>query len=210
MSHADHNAMSAANPSNTCPQPAGRAGLGWSRWPPSPSSADGGRDFYLQMLTQMMILAIFAMSLDLLQGVTGLVSLGHAAFFGWPATRWPSSRPTRPDQPVVEPAPGGAGRAGRAGHRLLRGAHPRHLLHHGDHGVRPDGVLPVLRQQGPGRLRRHLRQLQGPADAGGGAESTWKTRPLLLLHPGHAAGGVPFLRRLLFSPFGRVPGRASG
>jgi len=41
-----------------------------------------GRDFYLQMLTQMMILAIFAMSLDLLQGVTGLVSLGHAAFFG--------------------------------------------------------------------------------------------------------------------------------
>lgn len=41
-----------------------------------------GRDFYLQMLTQMMILAIFAMSLDLLQGVTGLLSLGHAAFFG--------------------------------------------------------------------------------------------------------------------------------
>ncbi|WP_101049745.1 branched-chain amino acid ABC transporter permease [Macromonas nakdongensis] len=39
-------------------------------------------DYYLQMLTQMMILAIFAMSLDLLQGVTGLVSLGHAAFFG--------------------------------------------------------------------------------------------------------------------------------
>ena len=42
---------------------------------------DGG-DFYLQMLSQMMILAIFAMSLDLLQGVTGLVSLGHAAYFG--------------------------------------------------------------------------------------------------------------------------------
>ncbi|GAB3188277.1 branched-chain amino acid ABC transporter permease [Hydrogenophaga aquatica] len=40
------------------------------------------RDYYLQMLTQMMILAIFAMSLDLLQGVTGMVSLGHAAFFG--------------------------------------------------------------------------------------------------------------------------------
>jgi branched-chain amino acid transport system permease protein len=40
------------------------------------------RDFYLQLLTQMMILAMFAMSLDLLQGVTGMVSLGHAAFFG--------------------------------------------------------------------------------------------------------------------------------
>lgn len=41
-----------------------------------------GSDFYQQMVTRMMILAIFAMSLDLLQGVTGLVSLGHAAYFG--------------------------------------------------------------------------------------------------------------------------------
>lgn len=41
-----------------------------------------GTDFYVQMVTRMMILAIFAMSLDLLQGVTGLVSLGHAAYFG--------------------------------------------------------------------------------------------------------------------------------
>lgn len=41
-----------------------------------------GTDFYLQTMTRMMILAIFAMSLDLLQGVTGLVSLGHAAYFG--------------------------------------------------------------------------------------------------------------------------------
>lgn len=41
-----------------------------------------GSDFYIQMVTRMMILAIFAMSLDLLQGVTGLVSLGHAAYFG--------------------------------------------------------------------------------------------------------------------------------
>jgi branched-chain amino acid transport system permease protein len=39
-------------------------------------------DFYVSMVARMMILAIFAMSLDLLQGVTGLVSLGHAAFFG--------------------------------------------------------------------------------------------------------------------------------
>ncbi len=41
-----------------------------------------GTDFYTQMITRMMIMAIFAMSLDLLQGVTGLVSLGHAAYFG--------------------------------------------------------------------------------------------------------------------------------
>jgi len=41
-----------------------------------------GTDFYVQTVARMMILAIFAMSLDLLQGVTGLVSLGHAAYFG--------------------------------------------------------------------------------------------------------------------------------
>ncbi|MEY4296028.1 MAG: hypothetical protein RLY82_1716 [Pseudomonadota bacterium] len=41
-----------------------------------------GSDFYKEMITRMMIFAIFAMSLDLLQGVTGLVSLGHAAYFG--------------------------------------------------------------------------------------------------------------------------------
>jgi branched-chain amino acid transport system permease protein len=41
-----------------------------------------GTDFYAEVVAQMMIYAIFAMSLDLLLGVTGLVSLGHAAFFG--------------------------------------------------------------------------------------------------------------------------------
>jgi branched-chain amino acid transport system permease protein len=38
--------------------------------------------FGKELLTEIAILAIFAMSLDLLVGYTGLVSLGHAAFFG--------------------------------------------------------------------------------------------------------------------------------
>jgi len=38
--------------------------------------------FYLDLFAKIMIMAAFAMSLDLLVGVTGLVSLGHAAFFG--------------------------------------------------------------------------------------------------------------------------------
>lgn len=38
--------------------------------------------FYLQLFGKIMIMAIFAMSLDLLVGFTGLISLGHAAFFG--------------------------------------------------------------------------------------------------------------------------------
>ncbi|TDV96903.1 amino acid/amide ABC transporter membrane protein 2 (HAAT family) [Halomonas alkaliantarctica] len=39
-------------------------------------------NFMLEKLTLMLILALFAMSLDLLVGVVGLVSLGHALFFG--------------------------------------------------------------------------------------------------------------------------------
>jgi len=41
-----------------------------------------GATFYVQLVSKIMILAIFAMSLDLLIGSAGLVSLGHAAFFG--------------------------------------------------------------------------------------------------------------------------------
>jgi branched-chain amino acid transport system permease protein len=37
---------------------------------------------YLALITQIFILAIFALSYDLLQGHGGIVSLGHAAFFG--------------------------------------------------------------------------------------------------------------------------------
>ncbi|HTP95174.1 MAG TPA: branched-chain amino acid ABC transporter permease [Burkholderiales bacterium] len=41
-----------------------------------------GSTFYIQLGAKIMIMAIFAMSLDLLVGYTGLVSLGHAAYFG--------------------------------------------------------------------------------------------------------------------------------
>jgi branched-chain amino acid transport system permease protein len=41
-----------------------------------------GSTFYMQLLTKVLIMAIFAMSLDLLVGYTGLVSFGHAAYFG--------------------------------------------------------------------------------------------------------------------------------
>jgi branched-chain amino acid transport system permease protein len=38
--------------------------------------------YYLGLVVQMMIFALFAMSLDLLIGYTGMASLGHAAYFG--------------------------------------------------------------------------------------------------------------------------------
>jgi branched-chain amino acid transport system permease protein len=44
--------------------------------------AFSGDRFWLQFLGKAMITCIFAMSLDLLVGYTGLVSLAHASFFG--------------------------------------------------------------------------------------------------------------------------------
>lgn len=41
-----------------------------------------GGKYYVDLAAKVMILAIFALSLELLVGQTGLVSFGHAAFFG--------------------------------------------------------------------------------------------------------------------------------
>ena len=41
-----------------------------------------GQEFYTELVTRVMILSMFAISLDLLVGYTGLISFGHAAWFG--------------------------------------------------------------------------------------------------------------------------------
>lgn len=47
-------------------------------------SADSHK-YYIELLSKVMIMAIFALSLQLLIGYTGLVSLGHAAYFAMSA-----------------------------------------------------------------------------------------------------------------------------
>jgi branched-chain amino acid transport system permease protein len=42
----------------------------------------GGDKYWTKLVTRMIVLGIFAMSLDFIVGYTGLVSFGHAAFFG--------------------------------------------------------------------------------------------------------------------------------
>src|SRR5690606_24072309 len=44
-----------------------------------------GSKYHGDLVTKIMILSIFALSLQLLVGFTGMVSLGHAAFFGFAA-----------------------------------------------------------------------------------------------------------------------------
>lgn len=42
----------------------------------------GLSNFYIELIAKVLVFAIFAMSLDFLVGYTGLVSFGHAAYFG--------------------------------------------------------------------------------------------------------------------------------
>ncbi len=48
----------------------------------SPTLLGNQSDFFIEKLTLILIMALFAVSLDLLVGVVGLTSLGHALFFG--------------------------------------------------------------------------------------------------------------------------------
>lgn len=48
------------------------------------------------IINEIAIVALFAVSLDLILGYTGIVSLGHAAFLVWaamPLASWPSTSP---------------------------------------------------------------------------------------------------------------------
>jgi branched-chain amino acid transport system permease protein len=76
-----------------------------------------GEPFYVQLVTKIMILAIFALSLDLLVGYAGLVSLGHAAFFGLAGYVVAALNPALPSLWLTLPAAIGA----CAGFALLTG-----------------------------------------------------------------------------------------
>ena len=73
--------------------------------------------YHLQLATQIAITALFALSLDLILGYAGIVSLGHAAFFGLGAyTAGDTSRSTAGaipslDWPPELPSPGSFGYA---------------------------------------------------------------------------------------------------
>jgi branched-chain amino acid transport system permease protein len=89
MAQADSAPIGAAHGDEAGPRPAPRAAGLLARALPLlaafvalavfPLAAD---DYYVGLAMKIMILAIFALSLELLVGQTGLVSFGHAAFFG--------------------------------------------------------------------------------------------------------------------------------
>ena len=69
-------------------QPASRAQSRWRPWEIAliwavrARAAGCSRRTHALLVNEIAILALFAMSLDLILGYAGIVSLGHAAFFG--------------------------------------------------------------------------------------------------------------------------------
>src|SRR5256714_2550898 len=62
---------------------------------------------HLVLASQIAITALFALSLDLILGYAGIVSLGHAAFFGLGAYTAGRAPPPAPGGPAPRPALGG-------------------------------------------------------------------------------------------------------
>ena len=92
----------------------------------------------LDLAARIMIMAIFALSLDLLVGYAGMVSLGHAAFFGIGAYALYLLSPEYGAANLLLSLPAAVARRCRrgAGHRPAGAALLRRLFHHGDAGIR--------------------------------------------------------------------------
>src|SRR5262249_16955698 len=141
-----------------------------------------GNAYYVNIASQVLLYAIFALGVNVLVGYAGLVTLGHAGLFGiaaYAAARLVTGgphhlavaaralRPTPPPAPLLDPDPART-------LRRARGARRRARLR-GDHGGhRPDRVGRRLSLDQP-HQRRQRDLHQGPAEP---------LRPV----PGHAGG----------------------
>ena len=113
--------------------------------------------YYVELGTYALIAAMLALSLQLLVGCTGLVSLGHGAFYGLAAYTVYLVTPENEGLSIFVTLPAAVLAAG-LGVRC-RGAvaqDARLLLPHGDAGVRADGVLSVPRYEDRRRRRRRV------------------------------------------------------
>ena len=122
-------------------------------------------NFGIDLVTKIMIFSIFALSLELLVGGTGLVCFGQAAFFGIGAYAAVKLSPESEAASLLWLLPASVLLAARVRpvRRLAVAAHQGRVLHHGDAGVRADGLLRGARHAAGRRHRRHLPQRQaGP------------------------------------------------
>jgi len=159
-------------------------------------------EFYAQMVARMMILAIFAMSLDLLQGVTGLVSLGHAAFFGLAGYALAFLTPESEAASLWWTLPAAMGASGLA------------ALVIGFFVVRTHGIYFIMVTMAFAQMVFYLffdNKVLGGSDGlyinfkpAAGVFDLEDKRVFYFFTLACLVGVYVFLRRLLFSPFGRV------
>ena len=111
----------------------------------------------MTLATRMAILALAAVGLNLALGLGGLVSFGHAAFFGIggyaagilanhafngePLLTWPFALSGSDQMPMIWLVAAFLLRPGRAAHRRRSASHQRRLFHHDHAGLRADDLL---------------------------------------------------------------------
>ncbi len=146
------------------------------RSPPCPIGCSG--IYYINVASQILFFAVFALGLNVLVGYAGLVSLGHAGLFGISAYATGYMLQLGYGHTRGDP--------GRAGHRhgldggLCRAvaARDRHRLHHDHAGAGRNPVGPRLSLDQPDRRRqRHQR-----ADAAGAVRLFADGADHVLLH----------------------------
>ena len=141
--------------------------------------------YYLNLLTWILIFALFAAGLDLALGFGGLVSFGHAGFFGIGRLRSRAGPPPR-GVLALDRARGGdrGGRAPGGGGRLLRGPLARRV--HGDAHLR---LRPAPLRGGDQVGGGHRRQRR-PAGRGPAARRVGRPRARPLGQAAHVLAGA--------------------
>ena len=105
-------------------------------------AAFAGNPFVLTLFTRILIMAIAALSLNLIMGYGGMVSFGHAAYLG--IGGYAVGILAQGRHRLRLRAMAGRGRgigAVRAGDRRAMPAHARRLFHHDHARLRADGLL---------------------------------------------------------------------
>ena len=159
------------------------------------------------LLNEIAILALFALSLDLILGYAGIVSLGHAAFFGLGAYAAALFAKLRDARPVARP--GGRASAPRrcsaslTSLLILRGSDLTRLM------VTLGVALDPLRARQQARLAHRRRRRPAGRRDGAAADAVrrLRVRPRrphrLRLHAGRCSSSAcSSCRRIVHSPFG--------
>ena len=109
---------------------------------------------YTAIAARVLVFALAAMSLNILLGFTGVMSFGHAAYFGLGAYgAGLFLKYVAASTPLAMLAGTLLARHRRHAVRPAAGAPPRRLFRHGDHRLRPGLLLHRLQV---GRLHRRL------------------------------------------------------